>query len=142
MNIAEKVALLRKMADDFGFEPVTGEGKLLAAMIDILEDVVEEVSLISAQNEQIIEKVDEMDEDLEIVGVAMANSMAAELLECGDQEVIISCPSCSCELIVTLDDMDEDDVVCPHCGEEIELDFEPEDLPSAEDPQPKRWEEE
>ena len=109
----EKVSYLKGMAEGLGINSETAEGKLLLAILDVLQDISDEVEVNTAVSDELAEDV-------------------AELMECcnecafDDEEDYfeIECEKCG-EIITLTDELldSEDPIVCPKCGEVIEIEF-------------------
>ena len=105
MSITEKVAYLKGLAEGMDLDTEKKEGKLLAAIIDVLEDIALELSDIEDAQEELGEGLDAVSDDLEDV----------EDLLYGEED----------EDEYELDDLEEgeDCYVCPNCGEKLEFDL-------------------
>ena len=67
MEITEKVAYLKGLAEGMELNTEKKEGKLLAAIIDVLEDIALELSDIEDAQEELGEGLDAVSDDLEDV---------------------------------------------------------------------------
>jgi hypothetical protein len=146
MTISEKVAYLKGLAEglDLDKEP-SKEGKLIAKVIDILEDVGLAVEDLEAEVEAIGEEVDSLgedfsdledvvyeswdeDEDLPFGGCGSCCSPAdVDLDELGDDFFEIACPSCGEDIVIDEGVLDIGEVTCPNCGDKFSLDLTDED---------------
>ena len=102
MELKEKVAYIKGMMEGMEFDTATKEGKLLAAVVDVLEEMAKEVTNID-------EDEDDYDEEYE-----------AGLYE-------ITCPQCGEVVCVDEDMLANDDLACPNCGTKFEVDFSEDD---------------
>ena len=134
MTISEKVAYLKGLADglDLDKEP-SKEGKIIAKIIDVLEDVgfaVEdlevEVEALTAGMETALFDEDDEDEDDTL-----------DLSDLGDDFFEIECPSCGEDIVIDESVLDIGEVTCPNCGDRFSMDLveEPETDDGADDPQ-------
>ena len=104
--LTEKAAYLKGLMEGLDIDGSTKEGKILLAMKDVIEEIDEDV-------DQICDFCERMDEDL----CALENS-------CDDD---CCCDDCCCHCGDNDDDDEEDEddcefeVVCPTCGDTIEL---------------------
>ncbi len=64
MTITEKVAYLKGLAEGLKINDDKPEGKLLLAMIDVLDDMALTVDDLDNEIAEIVEIVDEIDQDL------------------------------------------------------------------------------
>jgi len=126
MEITERVAYLKGLAEGLGLDTETKEGKILSAMIEILDDMALE---LQDQQDQLIEVSDGLDavsEDLEDVENLVYDDDEdedADDEEDDDEECYATtCPTC--EQTIYFDDsiLDEGEVICPNCGEKLEFD--------------------
>ena len=127
MDIKEKVAYIKGLAEGLSIDENDKNGKVLAAIIDLLGDMAEEIDAIEENSEYLENYIEELDEDL---------GMVEEDLYCGeddeefeeeeededdadeddDEEVfVITCPVCG-DGVYLDDTMDFDDIKCPSCG--------------------------
>ena len=67
MSITEKVAYLKGLAEGMDLDTEKKEGKLLAAIIDVLEDIALELADIEDAQEELGEGLDAVSDDLEDV---------------------------------------------------------------------------
>ncbi|NLV35885.1 MAG: hypothetical protein GXY17_04315 [Clostridiaceae bacterium] len=131
--LKEKVSYLKGLAEGMQISDSTNEGKLLKAIIAVLDDIAIEVDDIAEIQDQISEQVDEIDEDLgEIEGLLYDvdddddDDDECDCAECVDEEVCnaqFDCPHC--EQTINLMDayMKKDSVLCPHCHKDIEIEW-------------------
>ncbi|MBO7739009.1 MAG: hypothetical protein J6S18_01425 [Oscillospiraceae bacterium] len=136
MELSERVAYLRGLAEGMKLDTETNEGKLISVIIDILEDVALEIADINENALDIGEELDALSSDL-----ADVEEYLCELEEdddcdcdccCGDDDC--DCDCCcdddDCDCCCGDDDCDCDDdccfyeVKCPQCGDELALDEE------------------
>ena len=64
MDICEKIAYIKGLAEGLNLDETKPEGKILAAIIDLLGDITDEIYDIEEGCEEIIEQIDAVDEDL------------------------------------------------------------------------------
>jgi predicted RNA-binding Zn-ribbon protein involved in translation (DUF1610 family) len=128
--LKEKVSYLKGLADGMQINDTTNEGKLLKAIIDVLDDVALAVDDIEEVQEELSEQVDEMDEDLaEIERLIYDEDYECGCDECNeddeDEEVIseFDCPHCGESVNLADAFMKKDSVLCPHCNKEIEIEW-------------------
>ena len=117
MELKEKVAYIKGMMEGMEFDTATKEGKLLAAVVDVLEEMAKEVTNIDEDVDTLYDEVDAMSEDLEDV--------ENFLFEAGLYE--ITCPQCGEVVCVDEDMLANDDLACPNCGTKFEVDFSEDD---------------
>lgn len=122
-HLKEKVSYLKGLSDGLGLSQDTKEGKVLIAIIDLLDDMAEELATLNEVQEELDEYVDAIDQDLE--------QLEDEIYEddeddCFDEDgyIEVECPNCH-ETILLDEEMfdDEEEVLCPNCKEKLELEF-------------------
>ncbi len=119
--LKERVAYLKGLAEGMQIGESSNEGKLLKAMIDVMDDIALAVDDIEDVQEQLSEQIDSMDEDLAEVERVLFDE--DDDCCCGGE---IECPYCG-EVIDLDEDMIDDEastLKCPHCHKEIEIDWE------------------
>ena len=137
MDICEKIAYIKGLAEGLALDDTTKEGKILAAIIDLLGDITDEIYDIEDGIEEIIEQIDAVDEDLstleEIVYEDDEDDCDCDCdccdddcdCDCCDDEVYeIECPACNDVIYLDADMLAEEGMVCPNCGTDLEFDFE------------------
>ena len=67
MEITEKVAYLKGLTEGLGLDTETKEGKILSAMIDILDDMALEIEDMKDNEEELSDGLDAVSDDLEDV---------------------------------------------------------------------------
>lgn len=144
MTITEKVAYLKGLADglDLDKDP-SKEGKLIAKIIGILEDVGLAVEDLEEEVEAVGEELDAVSEDLEDLELLVYDDFEDEDDEdddldfagccgngCGlndDDFFEIECPSCGEDIVIDESILDVGEVACPNCGDKFSLDLVDED---------------
>ena len=129
MDICEKIAYIKGLAEGLGVDDSTNEGKVLTAIIDLLGDITEEICDIEDGCDELMEQIDAVDEDLADLESFIYEDDEDEDDECGcdccDDEVYeIECPACNDVIYLDADMLEEEGMVCPNCGTELEFDFE------------------
>lgn len=119
--LKERVAYLKGLAEGMQISDATNEGKLLKAIIDVLEDFSLTVDDVEEIQDQLSEQVDNIDEDL-----AEVERMVFEDENEEDEDIYfkeIECPHCGEEIEIDADMIDDegDTIECPNCHKEIEL---------------------
>ena len=134
MEITEKVAYLKGLAEGLSLDAETKEGKILLAMIDVLDDIALEIEDLKDTQDELADGLDAVSDDLEDVeDVVFGEDDYDEDEEDEDEEsedcYATTCPNC--EEVIYFDEsiLEDGEVICPNCGEklEFELEEEPED---------------
>jgi len=122
--LREQVAYLKGLAEGMQINDSTNEGKLLKAIIEVLDDIALAVDDVEEVQEQLSEQIDSIDEDLAEVERAIFDEDEYE--DCDECVNEFKCPHCN-ETIVLDEDMlksDSNTIECPNCHKEIEIEWE------------------
>ena len=127
MEITEKVAYLKGLADGLALDTETKEGKILTAMIDVLDDMALEIEDLKDCHMELSEGLDAVSEDLEDVEdlVYGEDEDDDEEDEYEDDEdcYATTCPSCEETIYFDESILEDGEVICPNCGEKLEFDL-------------------
>lgn len=127
MTVTEKVAYLKGLMEGLSMDETSKEGKILKAVVDVLDDLAMSVEDLEDYTAELTEQVDAVDEDLD----ALENDFYGECDCCDDDEdeeyYDITCPSCGDEFSVDEETLLEGGIECPNCGEHLEFDVECDD---------------
>lgn len=143
MTVTERVAYLKGLAEGMELDTSSKEGKLLSAIIDVLEDIAFEVSDLGDELSELEEQVDMVDEDLDTLEEIVYDDDEDDCDDCDcdcccgdddeDELYEVVCPSCG-DLIYLDGEMLADGAIdCPNCGENLEFDVEEEDEEEEKD---------
>ena len=138
MEITEKVAYLKGLAEGMDLNAEKKEGKLLLAIIDVLEDIALELSDIEDAQEELGEGLDAVSDDLEDVEDLLYgedDEPEYELDDLGEDEdcYATTCPTCEGSIYFDESVLEDGEVICPNCGEKLEFDLESLDEDEADD---------
>ena len=125
MNISEKVAYIKGLAEGLSLDEATKEGKLLLAIIDILDDIAVEIDDVEEVISDLGDQIDAVDEDLSSLEEIIYDDEDCGC-DCGceDDEVYeVECPNCNDIIYLDEDMLAEDGIDCPNCGTALEFDF-------------------
>ena len=148
MTINEKSAYLKGLMDGLKLSTETDEGKMIAAIVDLLGDITKKVTDIEATTIAISDELDEIEEDLDAIEDYILDDEDEddfddfddedydededfeEGFDFGDEDSTIYevvCPVCA--EIVNFDEetLEKGSIICPDCGETLEFSFEDED---------------
>ena len=134
MTVTEKVSYLKGLAEGLGIDENEKNGKVIKAIIDVLDDLAFTVADLEDGFDELIEQVDAIDEDLGSLEDDFYEDEDEDDYdyedddeELDDEELYeVTCPSCGDTIFVTEDMLDEGSVNCPNCGELLEFDFDDE----------------
>ncbi len=130
MGITENAAYLKGLFDGYEIDKESKEGKIISEMLNLIADMADKIVALEADNRELHEYVEELDQDLGEVEeeVFFADD---EYEDCDDfddcdedydgedtEYYEMECPSCG-EIICFDESLSLDDVTCPACGEKI-----------------------
>ena len=148
MTISEKSANLKGLKDGMNFNTDSNEGKLLAAIVDLLGDMAKRITDIEETTIAISDELDEIEEDLDAIEDFIMDEDDdfedyeedeldwddededyEEGFDFGDEDSTIYEVECACGEIINFDEevLEKGSMKCPNCGETLEFSFDDED---------------
>ena len=146
MTISEKSAYLKGLMDGLKLDTETAEGKMIAAMVELLGDLSKKVTDIEDTTIAISDELDEIEEDLDAIEDFIMDEDEDEYddedldwddededfeegFDFGDEDTTIYEVECACGNIIDFDEetLEAGSIVCDNCGETLEFSFEDED---------------
>lgn len=125
MEITEKVAYLKGLAEGLALDTEKSkEGKLIAAIIDVLDDMALEMADMQDEQCDLEDGLDAVSEDLANVESLVYEELDDEDEDDEDEDCYeTTCPNC--EEAIYFDDsiLEEGEIICPNCGEKLEFDL-------------------
>lgn len=123
MNITEKVSYIKGLLEGLKPDENKPEIKLIASIVDLLDDMALELTDVEEEVCEISEQVDEIDADLgevedEVYGYGYEDDEDAD-----DEFYEVTCPSCDKTVCISEDVLCDGSMDCPNCGETLEFDF-------------------
>lgn len=121
MSVMDKVAYLKGLADGIGLDEGTNEGRLLKAIIDVLDEMAATAEDLEDSVDELASEIEAIDEDL----ASLEEDFYDEYdYDYEDEDYIgLTCPKCGDEIYFDEADFEDDRVLCPACGEEINFEF-------------------
>ena len=129
MGITEKVAYLKGLAEGLGLDKDSKEGKLFAAIIDVLDDMALEIEDMQELQMELSEGLDAVSDDLEDIEDIVYEEWDEDEDEEDEEEedsedcYATTCPTCEEEIFFDESILEEGEVICPNCGERLEFDL-------------------
>ena len=156
MTISEKSAYLKGLMDGLKLNTETDEGKMIAAIVDLLGDVTRRLTDVEETTIAISDELDEIEEDLDAIEDFIMDEDdeddyddyddeddddfddydededdedPEEGFDFGDEDSTIYEVECACGNIIDFDEetLEKGSIVCPNCGEVLEFTTEDED---------------
>ena len=148
MTLSEKSAYLKGLMDGLKLNTESDEGKMIAAIVDLLGDLTRKVTDIEDTTIAISDELDEIEEDLDAIEDFIMDDEDEydddedldwddedededyeEGFDFGDEETTIYEVQCVCGEVINFDEqtLEEGSIICPNCGETLEFSFEDEE---------------
>ena len=136
MTISEKSDYLKGLMEGMNLNTESNEGKMIAAIVDLLGDMAKRVTDIEETTIAISDELDEIEEDLDAIEDFIMDEDddddedSDEGFEFGDEETTIyeaECPSCGEVVDFDEETLEKGSIVCPNCGETLEFSLEDEE---------------
>ena len=131
MTTPEKVAYLKGLAEGLGIDTETKEGKILSAILDVLEDLALDQEDMGADIAELEEGLDAVSDDLEDVEEILFGDVEEDEDLEDDPEVVswdgktvyydVKCPACGEVVTFEESDLEKGSIQCPACGETLEF---------------------
>ena len=149
MTISEKSAYLKGLMEGLKLSTESDEGKMIAAMVDLLGDMAKKITDIEDTTIAISDELDEIEEDLDAIEDFIMDEDEddddfydddedddedwddddeefEEGFDFGDEDSTIYEVECACGNIIDFDEetLEKGNIVCPNCGETLEFSVE------------------
>ena len=143
MTLNEKSAYLKGLMDGLSLNTETNEGKMIAAIVELLGDITKKVTNIEDTTIAISDELDEIEEDLDAIEDYILDEEDEdedeqwddededwdededfeEGFDFGDEDSIIYEVECKCGEIINFDEetLEKGSMPCPNCGESLEF---------------------
>lgn len=137
MDLNARAAYVRGLMAGMEFDPSSKNGKVIAAMMDLLEAMAETVSEHDLALDQVCDELEILDEDLN----DLTDFLAGEDLDEDDDEegedavYEVTCPNCSAVSTVDEETLLNEELVCPNCGAAFDIELEEEEDPAEQTPE-------
>ena len=146
MTISEKAAYLKGLMDGLNLDTEKSEGKMIAAIVDLLGDVTKRLSDVEETTIAISDELDEIEEDLDAIEDFIMDEdeddyedddyeddfddyddedYDEEGFDFGDEDTTIYEVECACGNIINFDEetLEAGSMICDKCGETLEFTF-------------------
>ena len=137
MTLSEKSAYLKGLMDGLKLDTETNEGKMIAAIVDMLSDVAGTIADLEDVVDTVSDELDCIEEDLDNIDEYLLDDEdddeddedSDEGFDFGDEETTVYEVQCACGNIIDFDEevLESGSIVCDKCGETLEFSFEDED---------------
>ena len=133
MEITEKVAYIKGLAEGMELDTDKKIGKLLSAIIDVLDDMALEIEDLKDAQEELGDGLDAVSDDLEDVEDVVFGEDDEDDEDEDDYEYdeldededcyATTCPTCEETIYFDESVLEDGQVICPNCGEKLEFDL-------------------
>lgn len=137
MNLTEKAAYLKGLKDGLNLNTETAEGKLIAALIDLVDEMAASVTDIEDMSYAVSEELDAIEDELDAIEEVLDDEFEEDYEDDDEEDEVdddegyefdddviyeVKCPTCG--EVINLDEemLDAGKIECPNCGEELEFD--------------------
>ena len=150
MTISEKAAYLKGLMDGLNLDTEKAEGKMIAAIVDLMGDVTRRLADVEETTIAISDELDEIEEDLDAIEDFIMefeedddddddddddyeddfdDEEYEEGFDFGDEDSTIYEVKCVCGNVIAFDEetLEAGSIICDECGETLEFSFEDED---------------
>ena len=147
MTISEKSAYLKGLMDGLNLNTESDEGKMIAAIVDLLGDVTKKLTAVEDTTIAISDELDEIEEDLDAIEDFILDEededyededyddyededdFEDEGFDFGDEDSTIYEVTCACGNVIDFDEetLEAGSIICDNCGETLEFSLEDED---------------
>ena len=147
MTINEKAAYLKGLMEGLQLDTEKAEGKMIAAIVDLLGDVTKKLTNVEDTTIAISDELDEIEEDLDAIEDFIMefeedededyddddyeddfddDEEYEEGFDFGDEDSTIYEVECACGEIINFDEeiLEQGSMKCPNCGELLEFSLE------------------
>ena len=133
MEITEKVAYIKGLAEGMELDTDKKIGKLLSAIIDVLDDMALEIEDLKDAQEELGDGLDAVSDDLEDVEDVVfgeddeddedEDDYDYDELDEDEDCYATTCPTCEETIYFDESVLEDGQVICPNCGEKLEFDL-------------------
>ena len=133
MTLTEKVAYLKGLVEGIGVDETTNQGKIMKAVLDVLDDMAFTVSDLEDSTSELYEEVEAIDEDLSSLEDEDDDECDCDCCCddddddcdcCCDEDIYeVKCPNCDEEICIDSSILDKGEMQCPNCGETLTFEF-------------------
>ena len=148
MTINEKAAYLKGLMEGLQLDTEKAEGKMIAAIVDLLGDVTKKLTNVEDTTIAISDELDEIEEDLDAIEDFIMDEdeddyddddyddddfedydeddFDEEGFDFGDEDTTIYEVECACGEVIDFDEetLEKGSITCPKCGETLEFSVE------------------
>ncbi len=156
MTLSEKSAYLKGLMEGMKLSTETDEGKMIAAIVELLGDVTKTLGDVQETTIAISDELDEIEDDLDAIEDFIMSMDEDEFeddedyfdddedfdfgdmeegFDFGDEETTVYEVRCACGNVIDFDEetLEEGSIVCDECGETLEFSFDEDEFEDEEE---------
>lgn len=131
MGISEKIAYLKGLMEGMNVDTESNEGKLFAAVVDVLDEIALEVEDLTDEVMELGDGLDVISDDLSDVEDIVYDEWDDDEEDEEEECYATTCPECEEEIFFDDTMLEDGEIICPNCGAKLEFDLS--DLADAAD---------
>ena len=131
MGISEKIAYLKGLMEGMNVDTESNEGKLFAAVVDVLDEIALEVEDLTDEVMELGDGLDVISDDLSDVEDIVYDDDDDDEDDEEEECYATTCPECEEEIFFDDTMLEDGEIICPNCGAKLEFDLS--DLADAAD---------
>ena len=131
MGISEKIAYLKGLMEGMNVDTESNEGKLFAAVVDVLDEIALEVEDLTDEVMELGDGLDVISDDLSDVEDIVYDDDDDDEEDEEEECYATTCPECEEEVFFDDTMLEDGEIICPNCGAKLEFDLS--DLADAAD---------
>ena len=130
MDLNAKAAYIRGLMTGMEFDPESKNGKIIAAMMDLLEEMAATVVEHDDALDQVYDELETLDQDLDDV-ISDLYELEDDDEDDEDEEPAdlyeVTCPNCGAVVTVDEDTLLSQDLTCPNCHAAFDIEIKDEE---------------
>ena len=130
MDLNARAAYIRGMMNGMEFDAASKEGKVIAAMMDLLEQMAAVVTDHDDALDQVYDELETLDEDMDDLISFLAGDEGDGEDDEEDAVYEVTCPNCKTVSTVDEETLLNSELVCSNCGAAFDVELEGEDADS------------
>ncbi len=147
MELSEKAAYIKGLMDGLELDRNDKQTKVIKALVDLVQEMAEQIGELEQSYDDVCDQIDALDEDLSGVEDLLYDEYADdeddnEGCDCGCDYCVgdadeaayeVVCPTCGASIGLSEDALNDGGVDCPNCGENLEFDYDEDELDDKDD---------
>ncbi|MGN1457629.1 MAG: CD1247 N-terminal domain-containing protein [Acutalibacteraceae bacterium] len=141
MELTEKAAYIKGLVDGLNLDANDKQTKVIKALVELVNEMAEEISNLEQCYDDVCDQIDAIDEDLSgVEDIIYDEDYDDDMCNCSscndlddDMQYEVTCPTCGTTIGLDEDSLNDGSIVCPCCNEELEFDYDKDELDDEED---------